>query len=641
MKVNKSKPETHKGKINLYQKMIEEIEDYAIIVMDEKGYIMNWNRGAEKIKGYTEKDIIGKHFSIFYLQEDLDRNMPEKLMSEARINGRASHEGWRKRKDGTRFWGSITITAIHDDDNNVIGFSKVTRDLTEKKIAEDNLKMSEERYHQMVAEVQDYAIILLDEKGIIQNWNAGAEKIKGYTAAEIVGKSFEKFYTPEDQKSGLPKKLLNTAKVEGKALHEGWRVRKDGSRFWGAIVITALHSKDGKVIGFSKVTRDLTERKLAEDNLKMSEERYHKMIAEVQDYAIILLDENGIVQNWNAGAEKIKGYSSKEIIGKSFKTFYTEEDQKNGLPGKLLNTAKEQGKAVQEGWRVRKDGSRFWGSIVITALHGKEGQLIGFSKVTRDLTQQKMADDKLSAYTRELEIQNSELEQFAYVASHDLQEPLRKIQTFAELIQARSNDKAFAKRYFEKLEASARRMSELIKSLLDYSRISRDLAGKVPEPAPVDLNEVLSEVQQDLELLIEEKKATIISEKLPVIKGKQTQIGQLFSNLISNSIKFTKTDPVIHIRASVVSGDGIPDLPANMRQRAFHKLSFEDNGIGFEQKYDKMIFSLFQRLHGKQDYAGTGIGLALCKKIVESHGGIINASSEPGKGATFNVYLPV
>jgi PAS domain S-box-containing protein len=492
----------------------------------------------------------------------------------------------------------------------------------------------------MVAEVQDYAIILLDENGLIQNWNIGAEKIKGYSSAEIVGKSFGTFYCKDDRENGLPKKLLNTARTEGKAVQEGWRVRKDGSRFWASVVITALHGKDGRIIGFSKVTRDLTERKNSEDILRMSEERYHQMIAEVQDYAIILLDEYGIIQNWNTGAEKIKGYTSGEIVGKSFETFYTSEDRQKGLPQRLLNLAKQEGKAVQEGWRVRKDGTRFWGSIVITALHGKVNQVIGFSKVTRDLTQQKVANDKLNAYTRELEIQNSELEQFAYVASHDLQEPLRKIQTFAELIQARYHDEAFVKRYFEKLDASAKRMSALVKSLLDYSRISRDLSGRMLEPATVDLNEVLSEVQQDFELLIEEKNAQIISEKLPVIRAKRTQIGQVFSNLLSNSLKFTEKNPVIHIEAPLVSGHQILGLPASMRERSFYKITFQDNGIGFEQQYEKVIFSLFQRLHGKQAYGGTGIGLALCKKIVESHGGIIGASSEPGKGATFSVYLP-
>jgi PAS domain S-box-containing protein len=392
------------------------------------------------------------------------------------------------------------------------------------------------------------------------------------------------------------------------------------------------------VIGFCKVTRDLTERKIAEDNLKFSEERYHQMVAEVQDYAIILLDAHGIIENWNAGAEYIKGYSSKEIVGRRFDIFYPEPDRRNNLPDQLLNEARENGKATHEGWRVRKDGTRFWGMVVITALHNKNHEVIGFSKVTRDLTQKKIADDKLAAYSAELEMQNSELEQFAYVASHDLQEPLRKIQTFSELIRKNIHDEDFVTRYFGKLDLSARRMSDLIKSLLNYSRLSQ---GKENiSKGKVDLNILMNEIKQDFELLIEERNATISCGLLPVVFGDHVQLGQLFSNLISNSLKYTVANPVIDINASLVLKAQIPNAPKSLREKDYFQISFRDNGIGFEEQYSKLIFSLFQRLHGKQEYAGAGIGLALCKKIVENHNGYISGEGEPGKGATFHVYLP-
>ncbi|MDX1921241.1 MAG: PAS domain-containing protein, partial [Candidatus Caenarcaniphilales bacterium] len=250
------------------QKIVDEIESYAIILLDLDGYIENWNKGAEQIKGYKAQEIIGQHFRIFYTPKDRESRLPEKLIAEAAQNGKAQYEGWRLKKNGERFWGSVLITAIHDENNQVIGFTKVTRDLTDKKISRETLRRSEDRYSLMVAEVQDYAIILMDLEGNIENWNKGAEQIKGYKAEEIIGKNFRLFYTEEDKKVGKPDNMLEKAIREGRSQDEGWRLRKDGSRFWGSITIVALHDDLNNIIGFSKLTRDLTERKNAEDTLR-------------------------------------------------------------------------------------------------------------------------------------------------------------------------------------------------------------------------------------------------------------------------------------------------------------------------------------------------------------------------------------
>jgi len=513
----------------------------------------------------------------------------------------------------------------------------------------EQLRKSEERYHKMIAEVEDYAIILLDTEGIIQNWNRGAEKIKQYKEEEIVGKHFSVFYFPDDLRDNLPETLLAIARKEGRAAREGWRKRKDGTRFWGSITITALHDDDGAVIGYSKVTRDLTDKKIADDlqketteqlkilntELSLSEQRYHQMIAEVQDYAIILLDPIGNIINWNTGAQVIKGYSE-EIIGTNFSIFYTPEDRERKLPETLLAWARTHGKANHEGWRVRKNGSTFWGNIVITALHNKSGELIGFSKVTRDLTDKKLAEDKLVAYANELEIRNRELEQFAYVTSHDLQEPLRKIRTFTEIIQRNPGNAELIHRYFEKINRAAERMTNLIKSVLSYSRLSRDDDGF----ADVALNEIVMQVQADYELLIAEKKAVVQVGNLPVIQGDRHQLEQLFSNLVGNALKFTDSEPVIKIQSNVVDRQQVVNLPEHLPEEKYIEILVADNGIGFEPKYAELIFTMFQRLQDTQDYAGTGIGLAICKKIVENHHGFITATGEPGKGAKFYVYFP-
>lgn len=491
-------------------------------------------------------------------------------------------------------------------------------------------------YRRMIEEIEDYAIIMLDRKGFIQNWNRGAQKIKQYTEQEVIGKHFSIFYLPEDTAAGLPETLLGAALRNGRAYHEGWRKRKDGSRFWGSITITAIHDDEGETTGFCKVTRDLTDQKHAADNLRESEERYARMVAEVQDYAIILLDSNGIIKNWNAGAEKIKGYKAEEIIGQRFDRFYSDADRESGLPYQLLGIATREGRATHEGWRIRKDGTRFWGGIIITALHDPQGNVIGFTKVTRDLTQKKIAEDKLAAYTAELEQQNHELEQFAYVASHDLQEPLRKILAFSELIRGHIDDRNFVDRYFAKLEASAMRMSELIRALLAYSRIGRDDAIM----DEVDLSAVLAEVTNDLELLIEEKQAVINIGELPVLRGNHVQLRQLFFNLMSNALKFCEDKPVITVTAEKMPANEMPPCSAARAGRDHYRIDVKDNGIGFEPKYADLIFSLFRRLHGQQEYAGTGIGLALCKKICDNHHGCISAQGTPGEGSIFSVWLP-
>jgi PAS domain S-box-containing protein len=370
------------------------------------------------------------------------------------------------------------------------------------------------------------------------------------------------------------------------------------------------------------------------EKLRASEERYQKMIAEVKDYAILMLDIDGNVQNWNLGAEHIKGYAATEAIGMNFREFYRESDRKDNLPEQLINEALTTGRATHEGWRVRKDGSMFWGAVVITALHDNNNHVIGFSKVTRDLTERKLNEDRINNYMRDIELRNRQLEEFAYIASHDLQEPLRKIRIFSEMLQNNLNNPEAAEKYSQKINDGAARMSALITGILKYSQLSV-LEQNWEE---IDLNEVITEVYDDYELLLAEKNITLNTGELPKIKGIRTQITQLLANLVSNAIKFSTFNPEINISTVSITEKEQEELAALENDSEYTKITVSDNGAGFDQQYADQVFKIFKRLTTNP---GTGIGLALCKKIVENHGGNISVQSALGRGTTFSIILPV
>jgi PAS domain S-box-containing protein len=352
------------------------------------------------------------------------------------------------------------------------------------------------------------------------------------------------------------------------------------------------------------------------------------------------------VENWNTGAEKIKGYKAKEIIGKSFSIFYTESDLNSNLPWTLLKQAALTGRARQEGWRVRKNGSLFWASVVITAVHNEQHEVIGFSKVTHDLTEKKNADDRLQKNAaeleeknRELERINKELESFAYISSHDLQEPLRKIQTFSSRILEKEfvNLSENGKENFKRMQNAAERMQTLINDLLTYSRTNTS-EHKFEKTR---LDKIIDEVREDLKEDLIEKQATVEATELCSINVIPFQFRQMMNNLIGNALKFSNPvhPPLIRIKSEIVSGSKINNKKLLPHHNYCH-ITVADNGIGFEPQYSEKIFEVFQRLHGKAEYHGTGIGLAIVKKIVENHNGIVTATSELNKGATFDIYIP-
>jgi PAS domain S-box-containing protein len=268
--MTKAKP-VQRSQLNRYELLVQSVTDYAIYMLDPTGVVTSWNAGAQRFKGYLEHEIIGRHFSRFYLPEDREIGLPQRALAVAEADGRFEADGWRLRKDGTRFWANVVIDAVRDDDGALLGFAKVTRDLTERRAAEERLRLSEERFRLLVQSVTDYAIYMLNLDGKVTSWNAGAQRFKGYRENEILGHHFSRFYTEADRATGLPQHALSTAKTVGRFESEGWRVRKDGTRFWAHVIIDAVHDGDGDLIGFAKITRDLTERKDAQEKLEQAQ----------------------------------------------------------------------------------------------------------------------------------------------------------------------------------------------------------------------------------------------------------------------------------------------------------------------------------------------------------------------------------
>jgi PAS domain S-box-containing protein len=486
-------------------------------------------------------------------------------------------------------------------------------------------RVSEERYRLLVESLSDYAVFLLDPDGRVASWNKGAELIKGWSAKEIVGQHYRRFFPQDAAKAGRPEQLLGIAAAEGRVEDEGWRVRKDGSLFWASAVLTAL-KVDGKLAGFAKVTRDMTERRRNEELLRQSEERFRLLIDSVKDYAIFMLDPNGRVASWNPGAQRLKGYASSEIVGRHFSIFYPSEDVEAGKPAAELKTAAGTGRYEEEGWRLRKDGTRFWASVVISAVRAPSGELVGFSKVTRDLTARKAQDESLRSALADLRRANHELEDYAAFVSHDLQEPLRKMASFAELLRVHSGPAVdeTGNSYISRIVEGAERMRRLITDVLEYSRIGRAEA----EPGPVELEAAVRDALSDLEHAVRECGAELKVGPLPAVRGNRTLLTRLFQNLLSNALKFRREGVPPRIRVEAA------------RERGEWVVTVSDNGIGFDPAHAADILRPFRRLHEKERFPGTGLGLAGAKKIVEHHGGRLWARSEPGKGSTFHVALP-
>jgi len=490
----------------------------------------------------------------------------------------------------------------------------------------------EEPFKLLIQSIVDYAIYMLDARGYVTSWNAGAERIKGFQASEIVGKHFSTFYTEEDRKAGVPEQVLETARRAGKFEGEGWRVRKDGSRFWASVVIDAIKDEKGKLIGFAKITRDMTDKREAQQALLDIERRFRLLVQGVTDYAIYMLDTEGRVTNWNAGAERIKGYAPDEIIGEHFSRFYTPEDFDAGVPFKALETARTTGRYEAEGWRVRKDGTRFWASVVIDAVNDDDGELIGFAKITRDMTEKREAQLRLEE-SREQLFRSQKMEALGQLTgglAHDFNNLLTAILGATDLALRNIANEDKLRRMLDGVRNSAQRGATLTKQLLAFARAQQleiksiELRGFLDEAVTL----LRPSLRKDIDVILE------TSDQLWHVDADAGALELALLNLAFNARDAMKDGGSLRVSATNQLLEGKPEG----LHGEYVALRVADTGAGMDRQTMERVFEPF--FTTKSFGEGTGLGLSQVFGFAKQVGGAVTVDSAVGKGSAFTLYLP-
>lgn len=608
----------------IYQPLVDQITDYAVYVIDLNGAIRSWNRGAQSLLGHAKSEVLGLHFSQLYTKADRLAGIALNVLKSAEERGQYEEESQRVRKDGSVIATHAVVYPLRDAAGELVGFTTVLRDATEEHQTKRALYDSERRFRLLASSITDYAIYMLDTNGIVTSWNRGAQRIKGYTADEVIGQHFSRFYTDEDRRRAKPFEALRTAAETGRYEDEGWRVRKDGTKFAAHVIIDAIHDESGKLTGYAQITRDVTERQVTARALRESEYRQRLLIESLTDYAIFTLDPTGVVISWNLGAERIVGYGADEIIGEHFSVLYTERDREDERPHLALETARRQGRYEEEGVRVRKDGSLFAAEIVVYAIRDDNGRLTGYANITRDVTDRKQ---------REIaELANAAKTRFLAHLSHEFRTPLNAIIGFSEIIKSELLGEIPNKRYVaygNDINFSGTHLLNLVNDVLDLTRIE---AGKI-EPV-FETVEVRPVVERALRLLDAKAAAKKIEIKLETednvaaFKADERMVRQCLINLVDNAIKFSPPETTVTVRVS--------------RDDAWLRLQVIDQGAGMSDSDVPLALQPFRQLDNVMSRAneGAGLGLPLVKSYCELHGGGLSIRSAGKTGTEVTLRFP-
>jgi PAS domain S-box-containing protein len=492
----------------------------------------------------------------------------------------------------------------------------------------------EERFRLLVEAVTDYAIYMLDPAGHIASWNAGAERAKGYQRPEIIGEHFSRFYTEEDRKTGLPQRALDTAAREGRFEGEGWRMRKNGTCMWAHVVIDPIRGPNGSLLGFAKITRDLTERRKAQEELRQSEELFRLLVQGVADYAIYMLDPNGRITNWNSGANRIKGYTAEEIVGEHFSRFYTPEDRDAGEPAIALEIARREGRCEREAQRVRKDGSRFWVNVVIDAIHDERGELIGFAKITRDVTE-RVETEKELAKARDAFFQAQKMEALGQLTggiAHDFNNLLMAVLSSLEMLRKRMPGDPKLIQLLENAVQGAERGAALTQRMLAFAR-RQDLT-----PTPLDIPALVGDFKGLLE--------GTLGPSIRVITHVRGDVRPAFAD--ANQLELAILNLAVNARDAMPAGGSITfDIREEVAAESadgvaagtYVLVSITDTGEGMDAETLARATEPFFTTKGVG--RGTGLGLSMVHGFAEQMSGRLTLSSRKGEGTTAELWIPV